>query len=77
MNIGILGTGMVGKAIASKLLDEFGWPAERVLDLGDVTAARGREMYLPLWLNLMGQLGTLHFNIELTREVESVDRQGA
>ena len=77
MNIGILGTGMVGKAIASKLLDEFDWPAERVLDLGDVTAARGTEMYLPLWLNLMGQLGTLHFNIELTREVESVDRQGA
>ena len=64
-----------GKAV--RLLSEFGWRVERVLDLGDITAARSTEMYLPLWLNLMGQLGTLHFNIELAREVESVDREGA
>jgi 8-hydroxy-5-deazaflavin:NADPH oxidoreductase len=50
---------------------------ERVLDLGNVTAARATEMHVPLWLNLMGQLGTLHFNIELAREADSVDRQGA
>jgi predicted dinucleotide-binding enzyme len=61
----------------TRLLGVFGWPAERVLDLGDVSAARGTEMYLPLWLNLMGQLGTPHFNIEVAREVESVDRQRA
>ncbi len=73
----VCGNDAEAKGKAVRLLGEFGWPAERVLDLGDVTAARSTEMYLPLWLNLMGQLGTLHFNIELAREVESVDREGA
>ena len=73
----VCGNDPEAKDEATRLLGEFGWPAERVLDLGDVTTARSTEMYLPLWLDLMGQLGTLHFNIELAREVESVDRQGA
>lgn len=45
------------------LLGDFGWPADRVFDLGDITAARGTEMFLPLWLRLMGNQGTGHFNI--------------
>jgi len=73
----VCGNDSEAKDEVTRLLGEFGWPAERVLDLGDVTAARGTEMYLPLWLNIMGQLGTPHFNIEVAREVESVDRQGA
>jgi len=73
----VCGNDPEAKGEATRLLGQLGWPAERVLDLGDVTAARGTEMYMPLWLNLMGQLGTLHFNIELAREVESVDREGA
>ena len=40
-----------------ELLESFGWPRGAVLDLGDITAARGPEMYLPLWLRLMGPLG--------------------
>jgi predicted dinucleotide-binding enzyme len=69
----VCGNDPEAKSEVTRLLGEFGWPAKRVLDLGDVTAARGTEMYLPLWLNLMGQLGTPHFNIELVREVKSVD----
>ena len=69
----VCGNDPEAKGEVIRLLGEFGWPAERVLDLGAVTAARGTEMYLPLWLNLMGQLGTLHFNIELVREMKSVD----
>jgi 8-hydroxy-5-deazaflavin:NADPH oxidoreductase len=54
------------KAAVSKLLQEFGWPAERILDLGDITAARGQEMYLPLWLRLMmGVAGGPDFNIRV------------
>ena len=37
--------------------------ARSIIDLGDITAARGTEMYLPLWLRLMGSLGTAEFNI--------------
>jgi len=47
------------------LLAELGWTAGMVLDLGDLTAARGMEMYLPLWLRLWGATGTAVLNVEL------------
>jgi 8-hydroxy-5-deazaflavin:NADPH oxidoreductase len=52
------------KAQVSELLESFGWPAERIVDLGDIAAARGTEMYLPLWLRLMGAVGP-QFNIKV------------
>jgi predicted dinucleotide-binding enzyme len=55
------------KPQVTELLADFGWPPERVIDLGDISAARGMEMYLPLWLRLMGSLGTPSFNIALQR----------
>ncbi len=45
------------------LRDWFGWPA--VIDLGDITSARGTEMYLPLWLRLWAALGTANFNVAI------------
>jgi 8-hydroxy-5-deazaflavin:NADPH oxidoreductase len=53
------------KSETKRLLGELGWPAERVIDLGDISQARGPEMYLPLWLRLMGSLDTTRFNIAL------------
>ncbi len=41
----------------------FGW--KHVIDLGDITTARGTEMYLPLWLRLWGALGTGMLNIKV------------
>ena len=55
------------KAQVVELLRSFGWGEGNVLDLGDVGAARGTEMYLPLWLRLMGALGTADFNIKVVR----------
>jgi predicted dinucleotide-binding enzyme len=55
------------KATATELLGELGWPRERVIDLGGIAEARGTEMYLPLWLRLMGALGTAQFNIAIQR----------
>jgi predicted dinucleotide-binding enzyme len=53
--------------VAQHLLREsFGWT--RVLDLGDITAARGAEMYLPLWLRLFGATGTGLFNVRIVTE---------
>ena len=40
-----------------------GSAGEQVIDLGDITAARGLEMWLPLWLRLMGATGTPAFNL--------------
>jgi len=50
-----------------ELLGSFGWPEERVVDLGGIAAARGTEMYLPLWLALYGKLGGGDFNIAIER----------
>jgi 8-hydroxy-5-deazaflavin:NADPH oxidoreductase len=56
------------KAEVRRLLESFGWPPDDVLDLGDVTAARGMEMYLPLWLRLWGAKGTGHLNVKVVSE---------
>jgi predicted dinucleotide-binding enzyme len=50
-----------------ELLESFGWPAEHILDLGDITTARGPELYVPLWLRLWGVVGGPHFNIKVVR----------
>jgi predicted dinucleotide-binding enzyme len=51
--------------VSSAILQSFGWPAERIHDLGDITGARATEMYLPLWLRLMGSVGGPTFNIKV------------
>lgn len=43
----------------------FGW--KHVTDLGDITCARGTEMWLPLWVRLYGALKTGDFNLKLVR----------
>jgi len=53
------------KATVTTLLESFGH--QDVIDLGDLSSARGAEMYLPLWLRLMGSLGTASFNIKVVR----------
>jgi predicted dinucleotide-binding enzyme len=47
------------------LLESFGHTD--VIDLGDITTARGSEMVLPIWLRLMGALNTPMFNIKVVR----------
>lgn len=53
------------KREAHDLLRALGW--RDILDLGDLRAARGVEMLLPLWLRLMGTLGTPNFQFKVVR----------
>jgi predicted dinucleotide-binding enzyme len=53
------------KATVTGLLTSFGH--DDVIDLGDLTTARGTEMLLPVWLRLMGSLGTGMFNFKIVR----------
>jgi predicted dinucleotide-binding enzyme len=53
------------KAEATEMLESFGWLSSDVIDLGDVTTARGPEMLLPLWVSLYGALGTATFNFRI------------
>src|SRR5689334_8266619 len=64
-NIFVCGNDATAKAQTGELLRSFGWRAEQIVELGDIAAARGTEMYLPLWLRLMSALGTADFNIEI------------
>jgi predicted dinucleotide-binding enzyme len=51
--------------VAALLKDGFGWKS--VIDLGDITTARGTEMVLPLWIRLMEVLDTPIFNFKIVR----------
>jgi len=53
------------KKVVTELLVSFGWPAADVLDLGDISTARGTEMLLPIWLRLWGSLGHSDFNFHI------------
>jgi 8-hydroxy-5-deazaflavin:NADPH oxidoreductase len=53
------------KELVAGLLAELGWPPGSVLDLGGIRAARSTEMYVALWLSLMGHLGTPVFNVRV------------
>jgi hypothetical protein len=61
----VSGDDAAAKATVVGLLQELGW--SDVLDLGDLTSARGAEMLLPLWLRIMGSLGTPNFNLKVVR----------
>lgn len=53
--------------VARYLHDWFGWKPDSVIDLGGIEASRGTEMLLPLWIRLMGVLGTHMFNFQIVR----------
>ena len=63
----LAGNDAPAKADVRALLESFGWPADDVVDLGDIAAARGMEMYLPMWLRLWQATGSGHFNVKLAR----------
>ena len=53
------------KATVTTLLESLGHTD--VIDLGDITTARGSEMVLPIWVRLMSALGTPIFNFKIVR----------
>jgi predicted dinucleotide-binding enzyme len=53
------------KHLVTGLLTELGH--RDVIDLGGIETSRGVEMWLPLWLRLMGSLGTAEFNLKVVR----------
>jgi 8-hydroxy-5-deazaflavin:NADPH oxidoreductase len=60
------GNDAAAKAQVKDWLGEwFGW--RDVIDLGDITTARGSEMLLPIWVRLWGALGSPAFNFKIAR----------
>jgi 8-hydroxy-5-deazaflavin:NADPH oxidoreductase len=61
----VAGNDEAARQTATELAGDLGWTD--ILDLGDLTAARGLEMYISLWLRIYGVLGRPGFNIKVVR----------
>lgn len=65
-NVFVSGNDAEAKAQVSTMLTEwFGWQAENIIDLGDITSARGTEMLLPIWVRLFGVLQNPFINFHI------------
>lgn len=64
-NTFVCGNDTESKGKVRAILKSFGWSEKSILDLGDITKARGTEMYLPLWLSIYGATHNGAFNIKL------------
>jgi predicted dinucleotide-binding enzyme len=60
------------KDLTAALLGEFGWPAERIVDLGDITTARGTEMYIALYSRLFLKFRHVNFSISIVKDPDAV-----
>ena len=61
----VCGNDVAAKETVKGILSSFGWIDKNILDLGDITRARGTEMYLPLWLSIYGSTNNGAFNIKI------------
>jgi predicted dinucleotide-binding enzyme len=68
-DIFICGNSADAKATVRTLLEEFGWRS--IIDLGDITRARGTEQMLPVWVSLYQLFGSPRFNFRIVRAPEA------
>ncbi len=61
----VAGDDASARAVVKELLVALGW--RDVIELDGLDNARGLEMWLPLWVRLMGTLGTPMFNLRIVR----------
>ena len=66
-NVFLCGNDEEAKENVKEILQSFGWSNGVIIDLGDITNARGTEMLLPIWLRLWNALGTAEFNFHIQR----------
>jgi 8-hydroxy-5-deazaflavin:NADPH oxidoreductase len=64
-NVFVSGNDADAKEKVKEILVSFDWTSSNILDLGDITTARGPEMYLPLWLRIWGATQNGAFNIKI------------
>jgi 8-hydroxy-5-deazaflavin:NADPH oxidoreductase len=51
----------------TELLTQFGWEAKHIIDLGDISNSRGTEQLLPMWVRLMGAVGSPMFQFKIVQ----------
>lgn len=68
-NVFMSGNDEAAKQDIGMLLQQFGWLKENIIDMGDISTARGTEMLLPVWIRLWGALKTPMFNFHIAKGV--------
>jgi predicted dinucleotide-binding enzyme len=63
----ISGNDAAAKIQVKKLLNQFGWRDENLIDLGDISGARATESFLLIWLRVWGVTLNGAFNFSLVR----------
>lgn len=66
-NVFVSGNDDKAKKLVTELLYEVGWKHDNIIDLGDISSARGTEMLLPLWLRLWNKMGNANFNFHIQK----------
>jgi predicted dinucleotide-binding enzyme len=61
----VSGDDPAAKAEVTELLRSVGWSDG--IDIGDITTARGTEMYMPLWTRIWAATQNPMFNIKVVR----------
>jgi predicted dinucleotide-binding enzyme len=61
----ICGNDAKAKGTVREILQSFGW--KTIHDLGDITTARGTEMFLALWIRLFAAFQSPQFNVKIVR----------
>ena len=61
----VCGNDDAAKSKVKSLLNEFGWKNNNILDLGDISAARGTEAVLPVWLRIWSATQNGAFNLKV------------
>jgi predicted dinucleotide-binding enzyme len=51
--------------VIKNFLNPWGW--NDIIDLGDISTARGTEMLLPIWIRTWGATGNGHFSFKIVR----------
>lgn len=61
----VSGNDIKAKETVNNMLNSFGWANINIIDLGDISTARGTEMLLAVWVRLYGVLQTPMFNFHI------------
>lgn len=63
----ISGNDAAAKREVKKLLNQFGWRNDNLIDLGDISGSRATESLLPIWLRVHGVIQNGAFNFRLIK----------
>jgi 8-hydroxy-5-deazaflavin:NADPH oxidoreductase len=55
------------KAKVKEILQSFGWGKDNIIDLGNISTARGTEQLLALWVRLMGVFNSPMFQFQIVK----------